>query len=156
MVIDSQGNQRGVMDVEAAIRMAQESNLDLVQISDGKDTPVCKILDYGKYLYKKQKKDKQNKKNQHIIHVKEIRLRLNTGEHDLMTKLNKAKNFLEQLPRISTELGKRNKPLLNAVNACKSDCEEILKKDSKPFFGFVSFGRGHTGASSDDLVYSRG
>ena len=66
-----------------------------MQISAGKDNPVCKILDYGKYLYKKQKKQKRNKKNQHIIHVKEIRLRLNTGEHDLITKLNKAKIFLE-------------------------------------------------------------
>ena len=95
MLIDSQGNQRGVIDIATAMRMAQDSNLDLVQISDSKDTPVCKILDFGKYLYQKQKKLKRNKKNQHIIHVKEIRLRLNTGEHDLITKLNKAKKFLE-------------------------------------------------------------
>ena len=95
MVIDKEGNQRGVMSTESALSLAQEDNLDLVQISEGKDYPVCKILDFGKYLYQKQKKLKRNKKNQHIIHVKEIRLRLNTGEHDLITKLNKAKKFLE-------------------------------------------------------------
>ena len=95
MLIDKEGNQRGVMSMESALNLAQEDNLDLVQISEGKDHPVCKILDFGKYLYQKQKKLKRNKKNQHIIHVKEIRLRLNTGEHDLITKLNKAKKFLE-------------------------------------------------------------
>ena len=95
MVIDKEGNQRGVMSIESALNLAQENNLDLVQISEGQDCPVCKVLDFGKYLYQKQKKLKRNKKNQHIIHVKEIRLRLNTGEHDLITKLNKAKKFLE-------------------------------------------------------------
>ena len=50
MLIDSQGNQKGVIDIATAMRMAQDSNLDLVQISDSKDAPVCKILDYGKYL----------------------------------------------------------------------------------------------------------
>ena len=81
--------------MQSALNIAQEDNLDLVQISEWQDYPVCKILDFGKYLYQKQKKLKRNKKNQHIIHVKEIRLRLNTGEHDLITKLNKAKKFLE-------------------------------------------------------------
>ena len=95
MLIDKEGNQRGIMSMQSALNLAQEDNLDLVQISEGKDHPVCKILDFGKYLYQKQKKLKRNKKNQHIIHVKEIRLRLNTGEHDLITKLNKAKKFLE-------------------------------------------------------------
>ena len=94
MLIDKEGNQRGVMSMQSALNIAQEDNLDLVQISEGKDYPVCKILDFGKYLYQKQKKLKRNKKNQHIIHVKEIRLRLNTGEHDLITKINRGQSFL--------------------------------------------------------------
>ena len=117
MLIDSEGNQRGVMDIDSAIRIAQDSNLDLVQISEGKDTPVCKILDYGKYLYKKQKKEKQNKKNQHIIHVKEIRLRLNTGEHDLLTKLNKAKNFLEEGNKIKFTIMFRGREIIRKDTA---------------------------------------
>ena len=95
MLIDSKGEKRGIVDIRSALAIAQEDDLDLVQIAEGKDYPICKILDFGKYLYQKQKKLKKNKKNQHIIHVKEIRLRLNTGEHDLITKLNKAKKFLE-------------------------------------------------------------
>ena len=128
MVIDSQGNQRGVMDIDSAIRIAQNSNLDLVQISDGKDIPICKILDYGKYLYKKQKKDKQNKKNQHIIHVKEIRLRLNTGQHDLLTKLNKAKNFLEEGNKIKFTIMFRGREITR-----KDTALEILENVAESF-----------------------
>ena len=137
MVIDSQGNQRGVMDITSAMRMAQESNLDLVQISDSKDTPVCKFLDYGKYLYKKQKKDKQNKKNQHIIHVKEIRLRLNTGKHDLLTKLNKAKKFLEEGNKIKFTIMFRGREItrkdtaLEMLDNVAESFKEISKIDKK-------------------------
>ena len=56
MVIDHLGNQKGVMPLSSALSIARENNLDLVQISDGKDYPICKILDFGKYLYQKQKK----------------------------------------------------------------------------------------------------
>jgi translation initiation factor IF-3 len=119
MLIDSQGNHRGVIDIATAMRMAQDSDLDLVQISDSKDAPVCKILDYGKYLYKKQKKDKLNKKNQHIIHVKEIRLRLNTGKHDLLTKLNKAKKFLEEGNKIKFSIMFRGREITRKDAALK-------------------------------------
>jgi len=137
MLIDSQGNQRGVIDIATAMRMAQDSNLDLVQISDSKDAPVCKILDYGKYLYKKQKKDKQNKKNQHIIHVKEIRLRLNTGKHDLLTKLNKAKKFLEEGNKIKFTIMFRGREItrkdtaLEMLDNVAESFKEISQIDKK-------------------------
>ena len=70
--------------------------MDLVEISPNTNPPVCKILDYGKYRYEKQKLDKKNKKKQHVIHVKEIRLRPNTSDHDLLTKLTRGKAFLEK------------------------------------------------------------
>ena len=119
MLIDHLGNQRGVMDLNAALSIAQENNLDLVQISEGKDAPVCKILDFGKYLYQKQKKMKQNKKNQHIIHVKEIRLRLSTGEHDLITKLKKAKKFLEDGNKIKFSIMFRGREITRKDTAIK-------------------------------------
>ena len=75
--------------------IASSADLDLVEISPDADPPVCKVMDYGKYRYKKQKEKKLNKKKQHIIHVKEIRLRPNTDNHDLITKLSKGKKFLE-------------------------------------------------------------
>jgi len=68
--------------------------LDLVEISPNVDPPVCKILDFGKFRYERQKQKKLNKKKQHVIQVKEIRIRPNTGDHDLLTKLNKAQKFI--------------------------------------------------------------
>ena len=85
-----------MVSVEDGYRIANESELDLVEISPNTNPPVCKILDYGKYRYEKQKLDKKNKKKQHIIHVKEIRLRPNTSDHDLLTKLTRGKAFLEK------------------------------------------------------------
>ena len=119
MLIDDDGKQHGVVSLETALSIAEQRKLDLVQISDSKDSPVCKILDYGKYLYKKQKKQKQNKKNQHIIHVKEIRLRLNTGEHDLITKLNKAKKFLEDGNKIKFSIMFRGREISRKETAVK-------------------------------------
>ena len=93
-VIDDKGEQRGVLTVNAALQIAENAGLDLVEISPNSDPPVCKVMDYGKYRYEKQKQKKLNKKKQHVIQVKEIRLRPNTGDHDLLTKLSKAQKFL--------------------------------------------------------------
>ena len=128
MVIDSKGEKRGIMDLQSALALAQQNDLDLVQIADGKDSPICKILDFGKYLYQKQKKLKKNKKNQHIIHVKEIRLRLNTGEHDLITKLNKAKKFLEEGNKIKFTIMFRGSEITR-----KDSAIEILEEVAQSF-----------------------
>ena len=94
-LISSDGEQLGVVPLQEALSKADNVGLDLVEISPNTNPPVCKILDYGKYVYEKQKLDKKNKKKQHVIHVKEIRVRPNTGDHDLLTKLSRAKKFLE-------------------------------------------------------------
>ena len=84
----------GVISIENALYRAEQAGLDLVEISPNTTPPVCKILDYGKFRYEKQKQVKINKKKQHTVQVKEIRLRPNTGDHDLTTKLMKAQKFL--------------------------------------------------------------
>ena len=94
LLIDEKGNQRGVVRINEAIEMANDVNLDLVEISPNANPPVCKILDYGKYKFEREKKKKLNKKKQHIVHLKEIRIRPNTGDHDLITKVNKGQKFL--------------------------------------------------------------
>ena len=94
-MIGHDGQQLGVVTFQEALQKAEDVGLDLVEISPNTDPPVCKILDYGKYVYEKQKLEKKNKKKQHVIHVKEIRVRPNTGDHDLLTKLARAKKFLE-------------------------------------------------------------
>ena len=138
MLIDSKGEKRGIVDIRSALAIAQEDSLDLVQIAEGKDYPICKILDFGKYLYQKQKKLKKNKKNQHIIHVKEIRLRLNTGEHDLITKLNKAKKFLEDGNKLKFSIMFRGREITRKDSAVKmleqvaQSFSEISVIDKKP------------------------
>ncbi len=128
MLIDSRGEKKGIVDIRSALDIAQQNDLDLVQIAEGKDYPICKILDFGKYLYQKQKKLKKNKKNQHIIHVKEIRLRLNTGEHDLITKLNKAKKFLEEGNKIKFTIMFRGREITR-----KDSAIEILEQVAQSF-----------------------
>ena len=93
-LIDEEGNQAGVVTIKDAIYKAEQAGLDLVEIAQKVDPPVCKILDFGKYRYEIQKQKKINKKKQHVVQVKEIRIRPNTGDHDLLTKLNKAHKFI--------------------------------------------------------------
>ena len=94
--------ENGVYDIREAMRFAQEMELDLVEISNGNTPPICKIIDYQKFLYDKKKKDKEQKKKQKAnqIQVKEIRMTPNTDEHDFNFKLNHAKEFLSDNNRV--------------------------------------------------------
>ena len=86
----------GVYPIQEALKMAQEQQLDLVEISPQADPPVCKIIDYNKFLYEKKKKDKEMKANSKISEVKEIRFTPNTDEHDFNFKAKHAENFLKE------------------------------------------------------------
>jgi translation initiation factor IF-3 len=94
--------ENGVFDIRTALKIAQEMELDLVEISNGNTPPICKIIDYQKFLYDKKKKDKEQKKKQkqNQILVKEIRLTPNTDDHDFNFKLEHAKNFLNDKNRV--------------------------------------------------------
>lgn len=93
-VIDKDGNQLGVISVSEALFKAEQQGLDLVEISPNAEPPVCKIVDYGKFRYQQTKKEKESKKTQHQVKVKELKLKPNTDDHDLMTKLKHAREFL--------------------------------------------------------------
>ena len=82
------------MSTDDALTMAQDIGLDLMEVSPNSDPPVCRILNYGKLKYEEKKKNQINKKKQHVIKIKEIRLRPRIEDHDLMTKLNMGKKFL--------------------------------------------------------------
>tara|TARA_A100001011_G_scaffold365995_1_gene418185 strand:- start:2597 stop:3028 length:432 start_codon:yes stop_codon:yes gene_type:complete len=84
----------GIVSLEDALNRTFDSGLDLIEIAPDGSPPVCKIVDYGKLKYEKKKKQQQSRKRQHVIKVKEIRLRPTIDEHDLMTKLNQGKKFL--------------------------------------------------------------
>lgn len=85
----------GIVDIDKALEVAENSSLDLVKVAPQAKPPVCKIMDYGKYRYELQKKDKEAKKNQKTIRVKEIKMSPTIEEHDLKVKTNQAVKFLE-------------------------------------------------------------
>lgn len=95
-LIDTTGEQIGVVPTREALRMAIEKGFDLVEISPTAKPPVCKIMDYGKYKYELNKKAKSAKKKQHIIQMKEMRLRPKIEEHDYQFKLKHIQEFLKE------------------------------------------------------------
>ena len=94
----------GIFSIDAALRMAQDQELDLVMISDKADPPVCKILDYQKYLYQQKKKAKEMKANSTNIVIKEIRFGPNTDEHDFQFKLKHAQEFLQEGSKVKASV----------------------------------------------------
>lgn len=93
-VIDENGDALGILSNAEAKRMANERGLDLVEISPNGNPPVCKIVDYGKYNYERQKKEKETKKNQAVMTVKEVRFNPNTDKHDIEFKTKHLYQFL--------------------------------------------------------------
>jgi len=94
----------GVISLEEALAYAEKAGLDLVEVSPTAEPPVCKIMDYGKYRYKQSKKLHDAKKSQTVIHVKEIRLRPKTEEHDVQVKVKHIKKFLEKHDKVKISL----------------------------------------------------
>ena len=94
-LVGEQGEQHGIVAVAEALRMAEEQNVDLVEIAPTAQPPVCKLMDYGKFRYREQKKAHEAKLKQKQIQVKEIKFRPGTDEGDYKIKLNKLIQFLE-------------------------------------------------------------
>ena len=95
-MISSDGQQVGVLPLKEAMRIAEEQGLDLVEVAPNASPPVCRIMNYGKYKYQQSKRTHDARKHQTVIHVKEVKLRPRTGEHDLEFKLQHAKRFLSE------------------------------------------------------------
>jgi translation initiation factor IF-3 len=95
-VIDAQGEQAGVLSLRDALALAEESGLDLVEVAPNSRPPVCKVMDYGKFKYRAQKKEAEARKKRTDNTVKELRIRYRTDSGDLETKLKRARTFLEE------------------------------------------------------------
>ena len=93
-VVSADGEQLGIMSAKAALKLAEDSDLDLVKIAPQAKPPVCKIMDYSKFRYEQAKREKENRKNQKQIETKEIRLSVTIDVGDFNTKVNQAKKFL--------------------------------------------------------------
>ena len=110
-VIDADGNQLGVMPPHEALRKAREQNLDLVEISPNAAPPVCRIMDYGKFLYEQEKKERAAKKNQKTIVLKEVKFSVNVDEHDYVTKRNHVLRFLDEGDKVKASLRFRGREM---------------------------------------------
>ena len=93
-VINSKGEQLGIMPLKEALKIAGEEGLDLVEVDPNSNPPVCRIMDYGKFKYKQSKKIHEAKKSQTTFQVKEVKIRPNTEEHDIEYKVGHIKRFL--------------------------------------------------------------
>ena len=103
-VIDDEGNQIGIMPPFEALKMAREKNLDLVEVSPTAQPPVCRIMDYGKYLYQQEKREREAKKHQQQIMVKEVKFRINVDDHDYETKKNHVLRFLDEGDKVKATI----------------------------------------------------
>lgn len=110
-VIDAEGNQLGIMAPYDAVRKAREVNLDLVEISPNAVPPVCRIMDYGKFLYEQEKKERAAKKNQKQIVLKEVKFSVNVDEHDYVTKRNHVLRFLGEGDKVKASLRFRGREM---------------------------------------------
>lgn len=121
-MIDDDGNQLGVVSLDEALRISQERNLDLVQVTDKIEPPVCKVMSYGKYLYLQEKKKKKEKK---IGTLKGIRIGFNISSHDLETKANLVKKFLDKGDKVKVEMFLRGRERMH---------EDIARQKINEFF----------------------
>ncbi len=103
-MIDDQGEQLGIIPPFEALKIAKEKGLDLVEISPTAQPPVCRIMDYGKFLYQEEKKDREAKKKQTRIVVKEVKFRINVDDHDYETKKNHVVRFLEDGDKVKATI----------------------------------------------------
>ena len=110
-VIGPNNENVGVVTIQEALRLARDSEKDLVEVSPNADPPVCRILDYGKFLYEKTKKEKEARKAQKVIEVKEIQLRPKTTDHHTGFKVRDARRWLEEGKKVKVRIKFRGREI---------------------------------------------
>jgi translation initiation factor IF-3 len=139
-LIDTTGENKGAIDIQTALEMAQAAGFDLVEIAPNSNPPVCKILDYGKYKYQAQKKAAEARKKQKVVEVKEIKLRPMIDDHDYQVKMRSMKRFFEEGDKVKITLRFRGRELahqelgVQLLNRVKEDTGPIAKVESEPRF----------------------
>ena len=139
-LIGMDGEQIGIVSTDEALKIANENGTDLVEVAPNANPPVCRLMDYGKFLYEAQKRERDARKSQTKVEIKEIRLRPKTGEHDINYKLKRARTFLERGAKVRVRLRFRGREvthpevaidLLKRVAADLSDVSEVEKMPAK-------------------------
>lgn len=137
-MIGVEAEQIGVVPIAQALQLAEEAGVDLVEISPNAEPPVCRLMDYGKFLYEKSKNLKEQKKNQKQIQVKEVKFRPGTDEGDYQVKLRNLTRFLEGGDKAKVTVRFRGREMahqelgLDLLNRIKTDLEPISICESFP------------------------
>ena len=128
-MIGPEGDQLGIIPTEEALNRAREVGLDLVEVAPNEKPPVCRIMDFGKYKYEKNKK-KHSSNHAHHTKTKEIRLRPKTGEHDIETKVRQARTFLQHKDKVQVSVvfrGRENAHIEEGERVMQSVLQQLLE-----------------------------
>jgi translation initiation factor IF-3 len=112
-LIDDQNNQLGVLSLDAALRIAGEKGLDLVEVAPQASPPVCRLMDYGRYKYETIRKEKEARRRQATVRLKEMKLRPKVAEHDFQTKFKGVRQFLEQGEKVKVTIMFRGREMVH-------------------------------------------
>ena len=137
-LIGQDNQQIGIVSLQKALMYAEEAELDLVEISPNAEPPVCRIIDFSKYYYQKERKNREAKKKQHIVLLKEIKFGPNTDDHDYNFKKNNAIRFLKQHNKVKFTVKFKGRQIAHkelgydVLERLSKDLEDIVDIESKP------------------------
>ncbi len=135
LLIDENGRNLGVVPIQRALDLAQERGLDLVEVAPEHNPVVCKIVDYGKYLYQLEKREKKQKKP---AKLKEVKFTIQTGEHDFRTKLERIREFLEEGSKVRVTVFFKGRQIIHhdkgreLLSRVAQELRDIAKVDQDP------------------------
>lgn len=129
-LIGEDGAQLGIVSREEALRLAQEADLDLVNISPKAEPPVCKLMDYGKYRFEQDKKQRESKKKQKTFSLKEMRLSATIDTHDMQVKAKNVQKFLEAGDKVKVSIRFRGRQIAHSKNGLEVMNEFIKMLDN--------------------------
>ncbi|MBQ9279713.1 MAG: translation initiation factor IF-3 [Clostridia bacterium] len=137
-VIDENGEQLGILPTAEALRLAEDRELDLVEVSPNSSPIVCKIMNYGKYKYEQARKEKESKKKQKVVEIKEIRLSSTIDTHDFEFKSRNARKFLEDGNKVKATIKFKGREVnntsfgVNVLNKFAESLEDVGTVDKAP------------------------
>ena len=137
-IVNEDGTMLGEFHIREAMRMARKKELDLVEVAPKAKPPVCRLMDFGRYLYEKKRQERESRKHQHRTTARGMRFSLKISEHDYQVKLNKVKEFLVDGDRVKISLRLRGREVVHADMALKMfermqvDLEGLGKMEGKP------------------------
>ncbi len=137
-LIGADGQQLGIMPTRDALAIAEEQELDLVEVAPNAEPPVCRLMDYGKYLYEKQKRERESRKAQKQIEVKEVRLRPKTDEHDIQVVLTKIRKFAKEGAKIRVRIRFRGREIYHPevaqelMERVANDVSDVATVEARP------------------------